>query len=443
MFITKKSLARRSFLRGAGTLLALPLLDAMIPASTALASTAANPVRRFGAIYVPHGQMMNKWTPIGSGSGFEFSPILKPLEPLREHLTVVSGIMGVPNLDNGGHAVAPASYLSGHTPKQTEGADIFAAATIDQVIAKSIGQDTLFPSLEVATEDFSTSVGACEIGFSCVYMNTISWQNPTTPLPMETNPRVVFQRMFGGTGTPEQRAARMRSDHSILDSVMGDLAGFQTGLGASDRTKVSDYLQNVREIERRIEKAEQQASNHAVTVDAPIGPPELYDDHVAVLFDLMAAAFQTDITRVFTFMLARDVSAISFPQIGVPEPHHALSHEANRGDAAKAIDFAKVNTHHVQMVGRFLDKLQSTRDGEGTLLDQSVILYGSGMSNGNQHSHSPLPLLLAGGAAGKLKGDRHLMQPDLTPVGNLHIAIAQKYGIQLESFGNSNGVVAL
>jgi hypothetical protein len=443
MLITKKSLARRSFLRGAGTMLALPLLDAMIPASTALASTPGNPVRRFGAIYVPHGAMINKWTPIGSGPGFKFSPILKPLEPLREHLVVVSGIMGVPNRTDGGHAVAPASYLSGHAPKQTEGADILAATTIDQVIAKSIGQDTLFPSLEVATEDFSTSVGACEIGFSCAYMNTISWQNPTTPLPMETNPRVVFERMFGGTGTPAQRAARMRGDRSILDSVMGELSGFQTGLGAGDRTRINDYLQNIREIERRIQRSEQQASDHVVTLDAPIGRPELYDEHVAVLFDLMAAAFQADITRVFTFMLARDVSAISFPQIGVPEPHHALSHEANRGDAAKAADFAKVNSYHARMFGKFLEKLQATKDGQGTLLDHSLLLYGSGMSNGNQHSHSPLPIFVAGGAAGKVKGDRHLMTPDLTPIGDLHVAMARKLGVKLETFGNSAGIVDL
>lgn len=442
MFITKKSLARRSFLRGAGTLLALPLLDAMIPASTALASTAANPVQRFGAIYLPHGAILSKWTPIGSGSGFEFSPILKPLEPLREHLTVVSGIMGVPN-STGGHAVAPSSYLSGHTPKMTEGADILNATTIDQVIAKSIGQDTLFPSLEVATEDFSTSVGACEVGYNCIYMNTISWQGPTSPLPMETNPRVVFERMFGGTGTPEQRAENMRGDRSILDSVMGQMAGFQAGLGAGDRTRLNDYLQNIREIERRIQRAEQQASDRVVTLDAPIGPPELFDEHVAVLFDLMAAAFQADITRVFTFMMMRDVSAIAFPQIGVAEPHHALSHEANRGDAAKSADFARVNTYHVKMFQRFLEKLQATKDGDGTLLDHSLLLYGSGMSNGNQHSHSPLPLVLAGGAAGRVKGDRHLMQPDLTPVGNLHLAIAHKFGISAESFGNSVGAVAL
>ncbi len=291
-FLTKKSVARRTFLRGVGTALALPLLDAMIPSSTALANTPANPIRRFGAIYVPHGAMMKEWTPAGSGDGIQFSQTLKSLEPLRERLVVVSGIMGVPNRVDGGHAVAPASYLSGNTPKPTEGADIQAAVTIDQVIAKSIGQETLFPSLEVATEDLGTAVGACDFGFSCAYMNTISWQTPTSPLPMESNPRVVFERMFGGAGTPAQRAARMRGDHSILDSVMGKVAGFQAGLGAGDRTRLSEYLQNIREIERRIEKAEKQANDHAVTIESPVGPPELYDEHVAVLFDLWRPLFR-------------------------------------------------------------------------------------------------------------------------------------------------------
>jgi hypothetical protein len=443
MFNSKKSLPRRTFLRGTGAVLALPLLDAMIPANTAWSQTPAVPVRRFGAMYVPHGAMMDRWTPVGVGKGFDFSPILQPLEPLAGHINVISGVSSARTLQEGGHAVAPAAYLSGHTPKQTEGADISAATTIDQVIAKTIGQDTLFPSLEVATEDFSTSVGACDVGFSCQYMNTISWAGPTTPLPMETNPRIVFERMFGGTGTPEQRAARIRGDRSILDAVMKQLPVFESGLGSQDRARVDEYLQTIREIERRLQKAEQQASDHVVGVESPIGPPELYDEHVAILFDLMAAAFQADITRVFTFMMARDVTNISFPQIGVPDPHHALSHESHRGDAEKEVKFAKVNTHHVQMVGRFLQKLNSTKDGEGTLLDHSLILYGSGMSNGNQHSHHPLPLLVAGRAAGRVEGHRHLIQRENTPIGNLLLAMAQKTGVQIDSFGDNNGVIEL
>ena len=443
MFNTKKSLPRRTFLQGAGAVLALPLLDAMIPANTAWADTPAVPVRRFGAMYVPHGAMMDRWTPIGVGKDFDFSPILKPLEPLRPYLTVVSGISSARTLQEGGHAVAPTAYLSGHTPKQTEGADFSAAVTIDQVIAKAIGQDTLFPSLEVATEDFSTSVGACDVGFSCTYMNTISWSGPTTPLPMETNPRIVFERMFGGGGTPAQRAARIRGDRSILDAVLQQLPGFEVGLDSQDRARVDDYLQTIREIERRLQKAEQQASDHVVGIESPLGPPELYDEHVAILFDLMAAAFQADITRVFTFMMARDVSSISFPQIGVSDPHHALSHESHRGDADKAVKFAKVNTYHVQMVGRFLQKLSATKDGEGTLLDHSLILYGSGMSNGNQHSHHPLPLLVAGRAGGRVQGNQHLIQRENTPIGNLHTALAQKSGAQISSFGDNSGVIDL
>ena len=440
MFITKKSLARRTFLRGAGTLLALPLLDAMIPASTALAATPAKPVRRFGAAYVPHGVIMNQWTPVGSGTGFEFSPILKSLEPFRNHIVVVSGLVGAPSHADGGHAIAPSIFLSGHEPKHTEGTDIEAARTIDQTIAKAIGQDTLFPSIEIATEDFSATVGACETGYSCAYMNTISWATPTTPLPMEVNPRVVFERMFGGSGTAAQRAARMQGDHSILDSVVGDLSGFQTGLGAGDRTRISEYTENIREIERRIQKAEQQSSEHVSNVDAPIGPPERNVDHVAVMFDLMAAAFEADITRVFTFMMARDVSSVAFPEIGISEGHHALSH---RPDLGRPGAFAMVNTYQMEMYSKFLAKMNSTKDGDGTLLDNSLLLYGSGMSKGAAHNHRPLPMLVAGGASGNLKGGRHLVQPDLTPIGNLHIALAQKCGVQVEKFGKSDGMLAL
>jgi hypothetical protein len=438
MFNTKMSVRRRTFLRGVGTTLALPLLDAMIPANTALADTPAKPVRRFGAVYVPHGKMMADWTPRSIGDNFKFSPILEPLEPLRDHLTVLSGLSGPPTVVNGGHAVAPASYLSGNiAPRPTEGDDIYAAQTFDQLLAKEIGQATPFPSLEVATEDFSTSIGACDTGYSCTYMNTISWANPTTPLPMETNPRVVFERMFRGTGSAAQRMARMREDRSILDSVTAAAASFGSGLGARDRARLTDYLENVREIERRIQRAEKQTDSQSMQIDAPIGVPEQYDEHVAILFDLLAVAWQTDTTRIFTFMMARDVSNISFPQIGVPDPHHALSHEANRNDPAKAIKFAKVNTYHVQMLGKFLENLQATQDGDGTLLDHSMVLYGSGMSNGNQHSHHPLPLLLAGKGAGQLKGNQHLVFPDLTPTANLLLSLAHKNGLEIESFGKS------
>lgn len=440
MFVTRMSLPRRTFLKGVGAAIALPFLDSMLPAFTAQAA----PVRRFGAIYVPHGAMMDQWTPVGAGAGFEFSPILRPLEPFRDRISVISNLSGPPIVANGGHAVAPSGYLSGHSPKQTEGEDILAATTIDQVIAKAIGQDTPLPSLEVATEDFSTSLGACDTGYSCVYMNTISWAGPTTPLPMETNPRTVFERLFGKPGSANRRAARLRDNRSILDSVSESVGRLQKTLGARDQQRLADYLENIREIERRIERAERTVANSVPVPEAPIGPPELYTEHVSMLFDLVAVAYQADITRVFTFMMARDVSSISFPQIGVPDPHHALSHAANRDkDAATTARFVKVNAYMVDMFARFVKKLADTPEAGSTVLDNSMVLYGSGMSNGNLHSHTPLPLVLAGGGAGRVKGNRHFTNPDLYPVENLHVAIAQRAGADIQTFGRSTTPIDL
>jgi hypothetical protein len=441
MFITQLSLPRRTFLRGMGAAVALPMLEAMLPAFKA---SAAEPVRRFGAVYVPHGKLMAHWTPQTPGADFEMTTILKPLEPYRNQLTVISGLSGPPIVANGGHAVAPSGYLSGHSPKQTEGEDIFAATTIDQVIAKQIGQETPLPSLEVATEDFSTSLGACDTGYSCVYMNTISWASPTRPLPMETNPRRVFEHLFGKPGTPEQRRARLAENRSILDSVAESAGTLKKSLGARDQAKLSDYMESVREIERRIERAEKAAASDVALPETPVGPPEMYPEHVAMLFDLIAVAFQADITRVFTFMMARDVSSRAFPQIGVPDPHHALSHESNRGnDPIKIEKFTKVNTYMVQMFAAFLQKLRATEDGQGSLLDHSVLLYGSGMSNGNLHSHAPLPIAVVGGGAGRLKGNRHIVNPDLTPIENLHVSLAQKAGAEIETFGRSTKPIDL
>jgi hypothetical protein len=356
----------------------------------------------------------------------------------------VSNLSGPPIVANGGHAVAPAGYLSGNSPKQTEGEDILAATTIDQVIAKQIGGDTPLPSLEVATEDFSTSLGACDTGYSCVYMNTISWAGPTTPLPMETNPRVVFERLFGRPGSPERRLLRLHDNRSILDSVTQSVGRLQRTLGQRDQVRLGEYLENIREIERRIDRTEKTVAADVPVPDAPLGPPELYDEHVAVLFDLLAVAFQADITRVFTFMMARDLLTRSFPHIGVPDPHHALSHAANRGnDPTMAQKFATVNTHMVQMFANFVENLRSTSDGEGSLLDHSMVLYGSGMSNGNLHSHTPLPLVVAGGAAGRIKGDRHLTNPDLFPIENLLVSLAQRAGVETEQFGRSTAPIDL
>ena len=437
MFVTRRSIPRRTFLRGVGAGVALPLVDAMVPALTQAAQTAASPRLRVGFVYIPHGVIMREWTPAAAGSGFEFTPILKPLEPFRESLVVVSNLTRAEAASN--HAVSAACWLTGRPPKRTDGPDFRAGVSIDQVIAKQIGQQTTFPSLEVATEDFSGLVGACDPGYSCAYMNTLNWQTETTPLPMEINPRVVFERLFGGGGTADQRLARMRTDRSLLDFVADDLAHLQRELGSGDRKKLDDYLTNVREIERRIQRAEQTARTQADVPPAPVGVPESYVEHVSLLFDLLALALQTDQTRVFTFMMAREVSQRTYPEIGVTEPHHSISHHGNRPAAIEG--HAKLNAYHLSMVAKFLEKLRATPDGDGSLLDHSLVLYGSGMSDGNGHTGSPLPHVLIGGASGRMKGNRHIVMPENTPMPNLLLAIAQKSGVEQERFGVSSGVV--
>jgi hypothetical protein len=436
MFITKKSLSRRTFLQGVGATLSLPLLDAMVPALTAAAQTAAKAPTRFGFVYIPHGVILDKWTPASEGAGFEFTPILKPLEPHRDMLTIVSNLSAPP--DGGGqHAGSSAMWLNAVTPKKTEAEDVRAGTTVDQMIARKIGQGTTFPSLEMATEDLTTLIGACDSGFSCTYINTLCWSSPTTPLPMEINPRVVFERMFGDPGTPEQRIRRIREDQSILDSIKQDEARLRLGLGAGDRARVVEYLDNVREIERRIQLAEKQAGSSLEIPDSPAGVPQSFEEHAGLMFDLMAIAFQADITRVVTFMLARELSPRAYPQIGVPEAHHGISHHQN--DPVKVAGHATINTYHVALFGTFLEKLRNTPDGDGTLLDHSMLVYGSGMANGNQHTPNPLPMLLAGGANGTLTGDRHIATKPDTPLGNALLSIADKAGLEMESLGNSNG----
>lgn len=439
-YITGKAISRRMVLRGAGAALALPFLDAMAPALGAQGAVA--PARRFGAIYVPHGMLASHWVPSSTGAGFEFSPILAPLEPYREHLTLATGLTGGPTVLNGGHAVAPASYLTGNLqPIQTESAaEIGNARTIDQVIAEANGRNTPIPSLEVATEDFSTSIGACDTGYSCIYMNTISWAGANAPLPMETNPRIVFERMFGGPGNAAQRAARLRDNRSILDDIAGSLGSVRQDLDARDQARLGDYLDSVREIERRIQNAEEQAADQMVSMDSPVGPPEAFDEHVAILFELLAAAFETDVTRVFTFMMMRDITGRSFPHIGVPDPHHALSHEANgrSNDPDKPVRFARVNTHFVSMFAKFVERLRTTPDGDGSLLDHSVVLFGSGMGNANDHTHSPLPTAMLGGAHGTMRRrGEHIAYPADEPMANLLLTLAQKSGVEVERFGQS------
>ena len=433
MMILKKMLPRRTFLRGIGATLALPLLDAMVPAMGS-ARAAAAPLTRFGFVYVPHGVILDKFIPAAEGPDFEFKPIMKPVESFRNQLTVLSNIMGPPD-GGGGHSGAAAMWLNGETPKKTEAEDVRAGMTVDQIIAKKRGSDTMYPSLELATEDLTGLIGSCDTGFSCTYINTLSWATPTTPLPMEINPRVVFERMFGDGGTRAQRLARSREDQSILDSIKADAGRLSRGRGTGDQKRVADYLENVREIERRIQSAEKQAESSIMLPDAPVGVPDDYDEHVALMFDLMTIAYQTDITRVATFMMARELSNRTYPQVGVADPHHSISHHQN--NTAIMDKHATVNTHHMTLFAKFLDTLKNTPDGDGSLLDHSMIVYGSGMANGNIHSHDPLWLMTFGGANGKLKGNRHIKVADKTPLGNALLALAEVADVELDKIGQS------
>ena len=434
MFITKMSLPRRTFLRGMGATLALPLLDAMVPARTALAQTPAARAPRFGFIYVPHGADMASWTPPTAGSGFVVSPTLQVLEPYKDSMVVVS------NLKRAGtvaemHAAAACGWLSGAIPKRTEAEDYRIGTTIDQVLAKQVGQASPFPSLEFATEDFTGYVGGCTPGFSCAYMNTISWASPTTPLPMEINPRNAFERLFGDGGSASERRAQMLEDKSILDAILSDARALHGRLGPADRRRLGSYLENVREIERRIQQVESSNSEDVALVDKPLATPESFEEHTALMFDLLAMAFQADLTRVFTFMMSREASQRTFPQIGVADPWHVVSHHGEQ--AEKIARNAKVNVLCLQLFAAFLEKLRSAEDGDGTMLDHSLVFYGSGMGNPNVHATDPLPLVAVGGAAGR--GDRHIVLPEKTEIGNLWLSVANHFGTPLEKFGESTG----
>jgi hypothetical protein len=437
-FVTKKHLSRRALLRGIGAAVSLPLLDSMAPSMKA----ATTPKSRLGFVYVPHGAVMDKWTPAAEGTSFEMTQILSPLTPYRDRLTIISGLAdkaAESQGDGGGdHSRAAPSYLSGVHPKRTEGDDIRAGTTIDQIAAEKIGQDTPLPSLELGIEDTGL-VGVCDVGYSCAYMNSIAWKTESNPLPMEINPRTVFERLFGDGSSAEERLQRKKEDRSILDSVTKETARLEGGLGVRDKARISDYLENIREIERRIQKAEKQASTNLSVPATPIGVPESFEEHAKLMFDLQALAYQADITRISTFMLARDLSQRTFPQIGVPEPHHATSHHGN--NPATIAKLAKINNYHVSLLAYFIDKLKSTPDGDGTLLDHSMILYGSTMSNPNEHNHFPLPLLLIGGASGQLKGGRHLKYPERTPMANMLLSVMEKSGIHMDKLGDSTGIL--
>jgi hypothetical protein len=437
MLNMKKNLSRRTVLRGMGAAIALPFLESMVPALTPTARSAANPVTRFGVVFVPLGERPGHWTPTKVGADFEFPTILKPLEPFRNWTTIVSELCNP--LD--GHAVSVAAWLSGTIPFRTIAENVRAGITVDQVIANKIGQDTPFPSLELATEDFTGWIGGCDTAYSCAYMNTISWKSPTTPLPMEINPRVVFERMFGRPGTRAQRLARMQENRSILDSVMQDVADLEKKLGTKDRARLNDYLDNVREIEQRIQKSEKETTTSVNLPDAPIGIPESFDDHAKLMYDLMAVAYESNVTRVVTYMKSRDASQRVYPNIGVMEPHHAMSHHGNNPE--KLAGLIKVNTYHAGLFARFLDRLKATPDGDGTLLDHSLILYGSGMSESDTHSRLNLPTLLVGGAGGLMKGNRHIQAAKETPIANLMISLANKFDCDIDKFGISTGTVAI
>lgn len=433
MFITKKSLSRRTLLRGLGAAVALPMLDSMTPAM----AQATSP-RRLGFVYFPNGAMMDKWIPATDGLGFEFTPTLKPLEVYKDQLTVI-GNLSRAGTTIGDHAVAAAGWLTSVYAKKTEAEDVLAGTTIDQIVARQIGNDTQFPSLELATEDFTGYIGGCTPGFSCTYMNTLSWASPTTPLPMEINPRLAFERMFGRAGTAEQRKVRMREDVSILDSITGDAQRLGLELGTRDRVRLNEYMDHIRELERRIERMQAQNNSEVVTVDAPLGIPEAFEEHAAIMFELLAVAYQADITRVFTYMMSREASQRTYPQVGVDQPHHTISHHG--GDPEKKVWNSSINLYHMQLFAQFVEKLRTTPDGDGSVLDHSLIFYGSGMGDSNAHATDPLPLVAVGGLSGQ--GHRHILQPEKTPVGNLWMGVAAKFGAGVESIGNSDGVIEL
>ena len=411
MIITRKAIPRRAVLRGIGASLALPLLDGMVPALSAIRNTPARGMRRFGVVYVPNGMAMEHWTPKGEGTAFEFSQILQPMEPVRDRTLVLSGLN--PGPGGGAHAGAATKFLTATPGKMTDGAEIHSGTSIDQLLGKELGQYTQLSSLELALDgrDFA---GSCDAGFSCAYTNTISWRTPTTPLPMENNPRVVFERLFGDSGStdPVVRLARIREDRSILDSVTEKVADLQRGIGPEDRNKMGQYLDAVRDVERRIQKAEEQSARELPLVQQPAGIPPTFEEHMRLMFDLQLLAYQTDLTRVVSFMVGREISGRTYNEIGIPDAHHPLSHHLD--DPVKIGTMSKINTYHVLLFAEFVEKMRSTPDGDGSLLDHSLLLYGAGMSNSNAHAPINLPIMLVGGAGGGLEGGRHITYPEDT-----------------------------
>ena len=441
MIITKKALPRRTFLRGMGATLALPLLDAMVPAATAATKTAALPVRRLGYVFMPMGCDQSRWTPGGTdGTLGELSPILNSLGPVRQHVTAFTNLE-LRNAYPGSHATSNSSFLSAAKAKHTESSDYYLGTTADQLAAQQIGRETQLPSLELSMDMLQTT-GQCDNGYACVYQNNLSWSSPTTPLPSEAHPRIVFERLFGEGGNLAERRAALRKRASLLDWVTEDIANLKRKLGPADQAKVSEYLDTVREVERRIQKAEADVATSTLPVDLerPLGVPAAYTDHAKLMFDLQVLALQGDITRVVSFQLARETSNRTYvAETGVADPHHPLSHHGN--DPDKIARMAKINAFHVSLFAYYLERLKATPDGDGTLLDHSLILYGSGIGNPNVHDHTNLPILVAGGAAGGMKGNRHIRYQEPVPLANLHLTLLDKVGVKIDSFADSTGKI--
>jgi hypothetical protein len=444
-FITKKHLSRRTFLQGTGVTLALPLLESMVPAATALAQSAATPKTRLGCIYIPHGATMDKWTPAGEGTAFQFSEILQPLEPFRSHVTIVSDLAHAPvapwsGEDTGGaenHVRAAAVFLSGaHPVKKNEA---FVGATVDQVAAQHVGQDTPLPSIELSLEPLNLTCG--DAGFTCAYRNTLSWKSATLPLPMENNPQIVFERLFGDGSTDAQRQERRNQARSLLDSIRDQVPSLEKDLPAGDRRRLREYLEEVREIERRVKQVDATLSRTLDLPDAPTGIPGDFETYLKLMFDLQVLAYRSQITRISTLMFARENSNATYPATGVRDGFHNASHHSNE---RKNMDqFAVINRYHVKMLAYFLERLQATPDGDGTLLDHSLILYGSSLSDGNEHNFDPLPIVVAGGASGQVKGGRHVRHAPHTPMSNLLLTMLHKMGVRADSIGDSTGPLAI
>jgi len=437
-FITKKSIPRRTMLKGVGASLALPLLDAMIPAATAAAKTPAGRLQRLGYVFMPMGCDRSRWTPKSANNLDQLSPILDSLESVKDDLTVFTNMELRPAYP-GSHATSNSSFLSAARAKVTESTDYYLGTTADQVAAKQIGQATQLPSLELAM-DLLQTVGQCDNGYACVYQNNLSWSSPTTPLPAEAHPRLVFENLFGEGGTLEERKASLRKRASLLDSITAEMKRLQRGLNAGDRARVSEYLDSIREVERRIEKAETDAKDNPLPdLDRPTGVPAAYADHARLMFDLQLLAYQGDITRIITFQIARETSNRTYPEIGVADPHHPLSHHGD--NPQKIARMAKINAFHVSLFAEYLEKLKNTKEGNGSLLDNVLLLYGSGIGNPNVHDHTNLPVLVAGGATGGMKGNRHIRYDSPTPLANLHLTLLDKVGVKIDAFGDSTGKI--